>query len=182
MEMGESIINTIMGDIKKEGFSFFKNDETIQLAEAARNAYFSLFQQYKLSSKGFQYQDLLKSPLRKKNISSSNSLGETYAQVLQSTYFHESFQNNALSSLFNRLICLRNKITAHPEGFGSHPQQDGMWNACRIHHYPRGGGFMAAHRDTYFPAILGENAFVQIFHLLFKKERILIPVVVLLWT
>jgi hypothetical protein len=169
MEIDQSTISKIMQDVSEEGFSFLKNEETIKLAEAARNEYFSLFQQYKLSGKGFQYRDLLKSPIRKKNISSSNGLGEAYAQVLQTTYFHEAFHNQALSPVFNLLIALRNKITSSPDDFGCNPSRDGMWNACRIHHYPRGGGFMASHRDTYFPAVLGERGFIQIFHLLSKK-------------
>lgn len=162
-------IEPIIQDVAKQGFSFLKTNHTVQMAEAARQEYFSLFQKFPLSGKGFAYEDLLKSPIRKKNISSSTGLGESYAQVLQATYFHESHQSAAFSEVFQLLISLRNQITSTRLDFGNNPQQDGMWNACRIHHYPRGGGFIVGHRDTYFPALLGEHGYIQILYLLSKK-------------
>lgn len=162
-------IDSIIRDVIKQGYSFLKNEYTVQLADAARREYYSLFQTFPLSGKGFAYEDLLKSPIRKKNISSSTGLGEAYAQVLQTTYFHESYQNTALSEVFQLMISLRNQITSSHPDFGSNPERDGMWNACRIHHYPRGGGFMVAHRDTYFPTLLGEDRYIQILYLLSEK-------------
>jgi hypothetical protein len=162
-------LDPIINEVIQQGFSFFKTDYTIQLANAARREYYSIFKTFPLSGKGFAYEDLLKSPIRKKNISSSTGVGEPYAQVLQSTYFHESYPNPHFSAVFQLLITLRNQLTPTRLDFGSDPQRDGMWNACRIHHYPRGGGFIMGHRDTHFPAILGEQGYIQILYLLSKK-------------
>lgn len=42
---------------------------------------------------------------------------------------------------------------------------DGFWTAARIHHYPRGGGFMSAHCEDYVPQFYKEanleNAYFQ---------------------
>jgi len=53
------------------------------------------------------------------------------------------------------------------------PDRDGFWNACRIHHYPRGGSFMASHRDTYFPLALEKagHPFLQVMMVLSERER-----------
>jgi hypothetical protein len=47
--------------------------------------------------------------------------------------------------------------------------KDKFWNACRIHHYPRGGGFMSVHKDTYFPVQLGDKPFYQVSAALSRK-------------
>jgi hypothetical protein len=162
-------VEQIIRDVGKQGFSILKTDHTVQLAEAARQAYLSLFNALPLSGRGFSYHDLVTGPIRKKNISSSTGLGEPYAQVFQATYFHETYPNAALSGLFQYLISVRNRITHLPHGFGSDPVQDGMWNACRIHHYPQGGGFIVGHRDTHFPTVLGERGYIQTLYLLSRK-------------
>jgi hypothetical protein len=57
--------------------------------------------------------------------------------------------------------------------FGSNPEQDRFWNACRVHHYPRGGGFMATHQDTHFPQVIGAQIgkpFYQVCVLLSRKN------------
>src|SRR6478609_5316283 len=162
-------LEPILQDVAQQGYSFLKTDYTIELARAARDEYYSLFQNFPASSKGFVYSDLLKSPIRKKNISSSTGVGETYAQVLQSTYFHESYPNPVLSELIQLLITLRNRVTNAAADFGNNPQQDGMWNACRIHHYPQGGSFFLGNRDKHFPAILGERGYIQILYLISEK-------------
>ena len=44
------------------------------------------------------------------------------------------------------------QVDASGRAFGANPERDGFWDACRVHHYPRGGGFMVVHKDTHFPA------------------------------
>ena len=55
---------------------------------------------------------------------------------------------------------LRNQMMKVDLKFGDDPVDDKFWNACRVHHYPRGGGFMATHRDTYFPIKLADIPFL----------------------
>ncbi len=53
-----------------------------------------------------------------------------------------------LHDVFRRLASLRNRLQDLPEDYARDRVQDGLWTASRIHQYPTGGGFMAAHRDS----------------------------------
>lgn len=121
----------------------------------------------------FDYKTLRGQPWRKMAIGSTNGLNETIAQNMQSIYFNENDKNYpAMSALFGEMIKVRNKLMSVNEEFGSDPERDGFWNACRIHHYPRGGGFMSIHRDKYFPKKLEEQdkPFYQMLVLLSRKN------------
>jgi len=118
--------------------------------------------------------DLADRPWRKLAIGSANGVGESYAQLLQTTYFDEHCgEYPGLRELFSRMVTLRNDVLGVARDFGSVPARDGFWNACRIHHYPRGGSFMAAHRDTYFPKALESagHPFLQVMVLLSERGR-----------
>ncbi len=123
----------------------------------------------------FHYSELAKAPWRKLAIGSSNGLGDTYAQNLQSIYFDFNDKNYpALGSLFRLMVLIRNKLMGVAPSFGSNPKQDRFWNACRVHHYPRGGGFMAIHKDTHFPQVISAQIgkpFYQICVLLSRKSE-----------
>jgi hypothetical protein len=70
------------------------------------------------------------------------------------------------------MIAVRNKLMTVASDFGDDPNRDGFWNACRVHHYPRGGGFMTLHRDEYFPERLADKdkPFYQLLVLLSRKN------------
>jgi hypothetical protein len=156
--------------LKTDGYFIFKNLSTINLAESARTEYLNSFGSFELTNTGFSYSKLLAFPIRKKNISSANGLGESYAQVMQTVYYPKENNYSAISEMFKLVIELRNEITGMRPDYGDAPQRDKFWNARRIHHYPRGGGFMVMHKDTYFPKFVGgDRNFVQILFLLSKK-------------
>ena len=69
------------------------------------------------------------------------------------------------------MIQLRNKILQLDKGFGQWESDGSYWNASRIHHYPAGGGFMAEHRDTYFPKVLNQSQipFLQVMGLMSSR-------------
>lgn len=91
-------------------------------------------------------------------IGSRNGIGESYAQNLQTTYFDSDDKNYpAISSLFKIMLSVRNQLMKLTENFGQKPQDDRFWNACRIHHYPRGGGFMVMHKDSHFPQVVASQ-------------------------
>jgi hypothetical protein len=71
------------------------------------------------------------------------------------------------------MIAVRNALMAVDPAFSNDPERDGFWNACRIHHYPRGGGFMSLHRDEYFPDKLADKdkPFYQMLVLLSRKNK-----------
>lgn len=151
-------------------------DETLEkMCAAARIEYEECFKKTKPKSPRdkFDYKILKEQPWRKMAIGSTNGLEERIAQNLQTIYFHE-FDTNypALSALFAEMIKIRNQLMRVNIDFGSNPEQDGFWNACRIHHYPRGGGFMTIHRDKYFPMKLEEQdkPFYQMLVLLSRKN------------
>lgn len=121
----------------------------------------------------FHYSELSKAPWRKLAIGSNNGIGDPYAQNLQSIYFDFNDKNYpALGALFKLMVLIRNKLMRVTSSFGSRPEQDRFWNACRVHHYPRGGGFMSLHKDTYFPQIINTQIgkpFYQVCILLSRK-------------
>ena len=122
----------------------------------------------------FHYGVLSNEPWRKLAIGSANGLGDPYAQNLQSIYFDANDRNYpALGSLFNTMLQIRNRLMGVDLCFGSNPEKDRFWNACRIHHYPRGGGFMAIHKDTHFPQVIAAQIgkpFYQVCVLLSRKN------------
>ncbi len=159
-------ITKLKNDLREKGWFLFKSAETVQLAKQARQEYFSNFNQYVLQAKGFSYSELQREPIRKQNISSSNGVGEPYSQALQATYFPEKTLLPSLAEIFRILYTTRNQVTGKPIAYGTNPITDKYWNACRIHHYPSGGGFMMKHRDTHFTKILGDMDSLQCLFLL----------------
>ena len=124
-------------------------------------------------SEKFDYERLSREPWRKLAIGAKNGLGDPIAQNLQSTYFNSNDKNYpALGSLFKSMIAVRNTLMRVDMDFGENPKRDGFWNACRVHHYPRGGGFMSVHRDAYFPNKLADKdkPFYQMLVLLSRKN------------
>jgi hypothetical protein len=122
----------------------------------------------------FHYSALLDQPWRKAAIGSSNGIGDPYAQNLQSIYFSASDPHYpALGRLFRFMIAIRNRLMRLDPSFGDNPERDRFWNACRIHQYPRGGGFMVMHKDTHFPQIIASQIgkpFYQVSVLLSRKN------------
>lgn len=168
------IIDGISDRIKNNGFVVEIDSEILQLAQGARAEYVSAMPSLQVHAprEKFSPKDLERGPWRKLAIGSANGLGDQYAQMLQTTYFHENNVGTPfLNSFFRALISLRNRVLGIREDFGSHPDRDEFWNACRIHHYPRGGGFMAEHNDTHFPQVLSsaDIPFLQVMALLSTK-------------
>jgi hypothetical protein len=161
-------------EIGIHGWTTFNSAYLTNLCGEARREYLVQRRQGEVHppDQGFSRSDLKTGPWRKLAIGSTNGLGEPYAQLLQTTYFLEDDRAfPALSELFATLLKLRNMILDIDVGFGSHPERDKFWNACRIHHYPVGGGFMTEHRDTYFPSALAKSKlpFLQVMALLSTK-------------
>lgn len=122
--------------------------------------------------KRFSFADLKDGPWKKMVIGSQNGVGESYAQLLQAVYFDAlASPYLALNELFHFMNTLRNQLMKVEVDFGGQPARDKFWNACRVHHYPRGGGFMMMHRDTHFPLKLGDLPFYQVMVPLSIKGR-----------
>jgi hypothetical protein len=157
----------ILSCVSKKNFCVVENFIEKRLLNSARNEYFSFLKESTIHPQGekFSPTDLYLRPWRKQAIGSRNGSGEPYSQVLQTTYFHGSNKEfPALMEIFGRMISLRNSWTNMRVDYGNDLIGDDFWNACRIHHYPQGGGHMAGHRDTLFPSLLKnfEIPFLQV--------------------
>ena len=144
-------------ELNSNGYLIIHDPEIAQLSERARTEYDRCLRASKLHAtrEKFHYSVLAKQPWRKLAIGGSNGLGYQYAQNLQSIYFDANDENYpALGALFGFMVLVRNKLMGVAPDFGSNPERDRFWNACRVHHYPRGGGFMATHQDTHFPQVI----------------------------
>jgi hypothetical protein len=163
-------------ELDLRGYLIIHDAEIERTCTDAREEYLRCLQSSTLNPTRlkFHYSVLAKAPWRKLAIGSSTGLGEPYAQNLQSIYFDADDPNYpALGSLFKTMLLIRNKLMGVDPSFGSNPERDRFWNACRIHHYPRGGGFMAKHQDTHFPNVIGTQIgkpFYQVCVLLSRKN------------
>jgi hypothetical protein len=163
-------------ELDRCGYLIVQDAAIKQKCLQAREEYDNCLKKSKLHAtrEKFHYSTLAHEPWRKLAIGSSNGLGDPYAQNLQSIYFDLDDPNYpTLGSLFNMMVEIRNRLMGVDPAFGSNPEQDRFWNACRVHHYPRGGGFMATHKDTHFPQVIGAQLgkpFYQVCVLLSRKN------------
>ena len=77
-----------------------------------------------------------------------------------------------MRKLFIRLARFRNLVYELPVDFAVHGTDQELWTAARIHQYPRGGGFMAAHRDDVTAAVVKEaglKLYLQAYLIMSKK-------------
>jgi hypothetical protein len=162
-------------DIRKQGYSIVPGFLSAADVLDARKEYFASMDLHEPHSQGEKFKpiDLIEKPWRKFAIGSKTGNGEPYSQVLQTTYFSQDDKNYpSLSAIFNAMVSIRNAMTDMPLDYGNNIHKDDFWNACRVHHYPRGGGHMAAHRDTLFPRLLSdfEFPFMQMMVTLTNRE------------
>lgn len=175
MDLANLDVQKVDQALLSDGFLIVRDKKLEQMCEAARGEYELCFRKTKprAPSEKFDYKMLRNEPWRKMTIGSRNGLNEKISQNLQTIYFHESDRNYpSLSLLFGEMIKVRNKLMRVEEDFGCVPERDKFWNACRIHHYPRGGGFMTLHQDKHFPNKLEEHdkPFYQMLVLLSRKD------------
>jgi hypothetical protein len=74
--------------------------------------------------------------------------------------------------IFKRLARFRNLLCGEPENFAVDGDEKGLWTASRIHHYVRGGGFMAEHSDfgtAVAAAEAGFDRFAQVILIISQK-------------
>ena len=149
----------VFSAIKKKNYHIVEGFVSSELLNLARKEYFDLMKGSILHSQGEKFDPgwLIAAPWRKQSIGSRTGNGEPYSQVLQTTYLlHADDSFPALAEIFEKMISLRNSWTGMRADYGNDLTKDSFWNACRVHHYPQGGGHMAGHRDTLFPALLKE--------------------------
>ena len=154
-------------DIRNNGYSILPGFLSPEDLDGARSEYFRSLEneQSHPPLEKFKPIELAEKPWRKFAIGSKSGSGEPYSQLLKTTYFSDKcLTYPVLSKVFGRMIKLRNRLTNMHADYGSNFNEDDFWNACRVHHYPCGGGHMASHKDTLFPRLLSdfEFPFIQI--------------------
>lgn len=93
-----------------------------------------------------------------------------FARILYNPLWDEDIYG--MHAIFRRLARVRNVLLRHEPDFAVDQVQDGLWSACRVQHYPVGGGFMAPHRDVVLETVerdMGVRHFYQILLLLTTK-------------
>ncbi len=152
----------IFSDIESSGYSVLPGFLSSEELNGARSEYYRSLEseQSHPPLEKFKPIELVEKPWRKFTIGSKSGSGEPYSQLLQTTYSSEKCLNYpSLSKVFSRMINIRNRLTKLRVNYGSNLSEDDFWNACRVHHYPCGGGHMAPHKDTLFPRLLEEFEF-----------------------
>jgi hypothetical protein len=157
----------LLETVKRDGYVVVDNFIDKTTVNNSRLEYSGLMRNLEIHppKEAFSPKQLDLAPWRKQAIGSKTGSGEVYSQILQTTYFSENYPNApALMSIFRKMIYIRNEMMGMRSVFGGDLGHDEFWNACRLHHYPRGGGHMASHRDTLFPRLQKEFEipFIQI--------------------
>ena len=152
----------IFDDVRSNGYSIIPNYIAKDKLDRVRAEYFQCLSELNIHPQGekFSPRSLIERPWRKYALGSKSGSGEPYSQILQTTYF-SAFDKNypELGDVFSEMVLIRNKLTGMRDDYGCNFDTDDFWNACRVHHYPQGGGHMAAHRDTLFPKLLSDFEF-----------------------
>ena len=68
-----------------------------------------------------------------------------------------------LREIFRKVARVRNILGNRALDFAVDREEDGMWTASRVHHFPHGGGFMVAHRDTVLPQVYKDGGLGEFF-------------------
>jgi hypothetical protein len=168
-------IEEALSDVRMHGYSIIPGFLSPQELNDARLEYFKSFGECAPhpQAEKFTPADLKNKPWRKHAIGSKSGSGEPYSQLLQTIYFsQQNKEYPILSKIFSEIIGIRNLMTKMRVDYGSDLVNDDFWNACRAHHYPRGGGHMASHKDTLFPKLLSdfEFPFIQIMITLTNRD------------
>ena len=76
-----------------------------------------------------------------------------------------------LRESFKTLARFRNAAYGLPLEFAVEGVERNMWTASRIHHYPRGGGFLISHRDTVVPKVQKKQGFDSFYQPIMVMSR-----------
>lgn len=68
---------------------------------------------------------------------------------LYRTFYNPLWEDDifGMHATFRQMARIRNQLSGLPDDYATEAEQDGLWSACRIQHYPRGGGFLIPHTD-----------------------------------
>ena len=72
---------------------------------------------------------------------------------------------------FRTVAQVRNAVYGLDPDFAIDGIERDMWTASRIHHYPRGGGFLISHRDTVVPVVQKKQGFDSFYQVIMVMSR-----------
>ncbi|MDB0016194.1 hypothetical protein N9E28_01445 [Alphaproteobacteria bacterium] len=105
--------------------------------------------------------DAVRTNFAKTNIGGASSRYNNYPRFFR-TIYNPLWEEDifGLRSEFKKLIQIRNIIYNLDMHFGSEGiEENGLFSACRLQHYPTGGGFFGTHRDTTLVDVANEKSF-----------------------
>jgi len=118
------------------------------------------------------YYGIVEPEIVKKNNSKLMIGGHIYNQKFYNPRFMRIIYNPFMDrdifkchSIFRIASVIRNNLLKQNSNFAINSISD-IWTACRFHQYPRGGGFLNAHKDKLAPAIInkfGDLPYYQVF-------------------
>ncbi|MCG8587935.1 MAG: hypothetical protein MJE66_01450 [Proteobacteria bacterium] len=76
-----------------------------------------------------------------------------------------------MREIFRKVARVRNAVYGLPRDFAIEGVEDQLWTAARIHHYPRGGGFLVSHRDIVVPKVQQKQGLPDFYQLIVVLSR-----------
>ena len=145
----------IMHSMSKFGFCIVKKvfsasnhvDSLIELREQATNINFAS----EINKKSASPIGLL----HKFNIGDSEPSNDRFPRCFETIYVPQDVEGFfSFPNLFAPMISLRNSLMGKSENYVREvDSSEGLWTACRLQHYFRGGGFFGGHNDIIIDRI-----------------------------
>jgi len=87
-------------------------------------------------------------------VGATHQSGMNRPRCYRTIYFSLNFAERfLLRNTFTTLARVRNLVAGLPINYAINNDSDGFWTPARIHHYPKGGGFLVQHRDSFIPIV-----------------------------
>ena len=93
--------------------------------------------------------DLIKANYQRMLIGETGGIKRTNPRLMR-IFYNPMWSDDIFNmrGIFLTMAKVRNLLHKSPVNFAIKNPENGLWTASRIHHFPRGGGFMCAHEDT----------------------------------
>jgi len=154
--------SSILESVADHGFIIIKNvfkinniiDDLVGLHKLANDkAYCNFVNQKTQSPIGLLY---------KTNVGDLDLRHKRYPRCFETIYVPQDIDDlNKFKGIFSPMIHLRNLLIGRPRDFVNWVDVElGLWSACRLQHYFRGGGFFGIHEDVIIDE-LSEKAGVK---------------------
>lgn len=146
-EVNDEMLRNINSSLQKNGFARVSGLFSVEEVRLARERIYSDFDHKNDQKHDPKDANLLLSNFQKLVVGGTR--GANGVPRFLRMFYLPLMDNDiyGMHDIFRRLVKFRNRLYGLIEDFTCSGIEDGMWSACRLNHYPRGGGFMATHVD-----------------------------------